>query len=290
MKTSDLIGTIKTLALEQMMNAGATSAGKLHISPPAGTPPPPRPAPTPLGATFGGTAADKLKAVDAGKHQSAPRVDGMQGRVSNPPLNTTNNTQIGGGGINANAGRMPMQQKIAASAFAPRGNPSASSTVTKAPSATTKVGGAMASDVRGVESKGRAAQALRSTQNAVVSAVQKKQVASTTQTKPTTATAPKPVGKPAQKSSAQIAAKKARPTARPRPAARPKAQTYRQAADAGSSLSGAHQAGLRESLLKEIKCIAKKKNTKKSNEGDNPKGTPDEVIINPPVGLMLPNR
>jgi hypothetical protein len=218
----------------------------------------------------------------------------MQGRVSNPPLNTTNNTQIGGGGINANAGRMPMQQKVAVPAFAPRGNPSASSTVSKAPSATTKVGGAMASDVRGVESKGRAAQALRSTQNAVVSAVQKKQVASTTQTKPTTATAPKPTVKPAQKSSAQVAAKKARPVARPtaRPAARPikRAQTYRQAADAGSSLSGAHQAGLRESLLKEIKCIAKKKNTKKSNEGDNPKGTPDEVIINPPVGLMLPNR
>jgi hypothetical protein len=115
-----------------------------------------------------------------------------------------------------------------------------------------------------------------------------KVAAAPTQTKPATTTAPKPVTRPAPKPAAK------RPVAaRPRPTAKPikRAQSYRQAADAGSSLSGAHQASLRESLLKEIKCIAKKKNTKKkSNEGDSPKGTPDQVEINPTIVGSFSNR
>jgi hypothetical protein len=296
MKTSDLIETIKTLALEQMMNAGSASAGKMTIRPPQGTPSPPPPAAAPLGATFGGkttavpnsgsTAADKLKAIDAGKFQSAPRVDGMQGRVANPPLNTTNNTQVGGGGINANAGRTSVSKP--ATVATQSTNPRASnykSTVAQTPAIAPKPASSLASDARAMETRNRTAQALRSTQNAVISAVDKqKQVASTSQTKPTTTTS-----KPTQKS---VIARKSKPVARP--SARPSKGKWGFGAGSGSqdagSITNRALGGVNESLLNEIKCIAKKKNTKKSKDGDDPKGTPDQVEINPTIFGSFSNR
>ena len=124
-------------------------------------------------------------------------------------------------------------------------------------------------------------------------APQSSTVAPSTATRPATTPAPKPT--PLQRSSAKIAQKqqsRSRPVVRPRPAARPikRAQTYRQAADAGSSLSGAHQAGLRESLIREIKNIARKKNGKcdtNTEEGDNPKGAPYGFELNPRINSSI---
>ncbi len=245
------------------------------------------------------------------------------------PLNTARNTATpSGGGISNNAGRdnnspftkmannidstyrsakravgltdvrtqnssVPTQQKVAAPAFAPRGSPIASAQAAPAPKpqpsvapkpSTPSLGNSMAAAARGVESKGRAAQALRSTAPAVVANAQKQKVAATAQ-KPI---APKPsTSMPKPKSTVKPVTKK--PIS-----SKPIKKTGKWGFGSGSgsqdagSITNRALGAVNETtkLIETIKTLTKKKNCK----GESPKGTPDEVIINPESGLLPPSR
>lgn len=278
MKTSDLIRTIKVVVSEAsgIPNFGAKLGAAVKANPaPQG------------GAIFGGgtgpTAADKLRTVDRGVHDRPTRVDGMMNRTA-PHQNmgsTQNISTPNGGGIGADVGRTTAPKPQTTPSTPNYNNPRRSDYISPKTEQPGRKSGPAPTQTK--------VAAVTKTQpsTASIPAPTQTKVAAAPKPQTSTSSAPKPtntVRMPKPKSTSKPVGKK--PIS-----SKPMKRTWGFGSGSGSQDAGSitnRALGAVNETTKLIETI--KTLTKKKNKGESPKGTPDEVIINPESGLLPPSR